>query len=127
MCTFQDTIEMYRAPHEADDISTSVPDSRGTLSRHMFGARYSYNTASCGWRAVRANHKTVPSPASPSYSEPFQVLCRFPDLLNRTIYILFISLDSLISLFMTYNRNIMDKGQNHREHISATMAPVVYP
>ena len=37
VCTFHVTIEMYRAPHQVDDIGTHVPDSCGTLSNHRFG------------------------------------------------------------------------------------------
>ena len=48
VCTFQFTIEMYGAPHEADDFGTGVPDSHGALSRHRFGAPHLYNTTAYG-------------------------------------------------------------------------------
>ena len=36
VCTFQDTIEMYRAPHRADGTGTHVPESHCILSRREF-------------------------------------------------------------------------------------------
>ena len=52
VCTFHVTIEMYRAPHGADDFGTGAPDSRGALSKHRFGPAGSVNHyRSGGWRA----------------------------------------------------------------------------
>ena len=37
-------MEMYRAPHGADDFGTGVPGSRATFSMHRFGPAGCRNT-----------------------------------------------------------------------------------
>ena len=80
MCTFQYTIEMYRAPHEADDFGTDALQS-GALSNHRFGASVDKTLPPVlGERWGKS--QTMPYLASVFDSDPLQVLCHFPDLLS---------------------------------------------
>ena len=81
MCTFHRTIDVYRAPHRADDFGTGVPDSRG----HSPGTvlvppvpSYTAGPVVGGWKG---KDKSYFDNASLIDSDSFQDLCRFPNLL----------------------------------------------
>ena len=59
VCTFHVTMEMYRAPHGADNFGTHAPDSRGALSSHKFGRACSMTHYRSGGWSVEGQREVV--------------------------------------------------------------------
>ena len=70
-------MEMYRAPHRAEDFGAGVPEPRGTLSSHTFSTARTAGQVVGGWRG---KDKTYFHIALLIDGDSFQCLCCFPDL-----------------------------------------------
>ena len=80
VCTFHFTIEMYRAPHRADDIGTRAPDSRGHSPATGLVPPAPLHTSGPVVGVWRSKDKSAFDNALLTDSVSLQVSCRFPNL-----------------------------------------------
>ena len=81
-CTFQHTIEMYRAPYGADNIGARVPDSCSHSPATVLVQPVRYHTSGPVVGGWKGKHKPSFDNVSLIDNDPFQVSSRFPNLVK---------------------------------------------